>query len=60
MIAYIFPKYPENFALQPNYLLFYCNLPLKFAIFLKISYFLTVSIVFSVYKQNFTAKWYKN
>ena len=56
MIAYIFPKYPENFALQPNYLSFYCNLPVKFAIFLKIAYFLTVSIVLSVYKQNFMAK----
>ena len=33
-----------------------CNLPMKFAIFLKsIAYFLTVSFVFSVYKQNFMA-----
>ena len=32
------------------------NLPMKFAIFLKsIAYFLTVSFVFSVYKQNVMA-----
>ena len=29
------------------------NLPMKFAVFLKSSLLLTVSIVFSVYKQNF-------
>ena len=33
---------------------FCSNLPVKIAIFLKIAYFLTVSIVFSVYKQTFT------
>ena len=32
------------------------NLHMKFAIVLKIAYFLTISFVFSVYKQNFTAK----
>ena len=40
MIAYVFQKYPKYF----------CNLPVKFVIFLK-SNFLTVSVVFSVYKQ---------
>ena len=58
MIAYVFQKYPENFASQFTvpYLQFCSNLPAKFAIFL--AYLLTVSIAFSVYKQNFTA--YKN
>ena len=39
---------------QSNYLQFCCNLPVKFSIFIKSS--LTVSIVFSVYKQNFLAQ----
>ena len=40
----MFQKYPENFAFQ---LFIICsNLPLKFAIFLKRSLFLTVSNVF--------------
>ena len=54
MIAHVFQKYPENFAF---YLELCSNLPVKFAIFFKkVAYFLTVSIVFSVYKQNFTAR----
>ena len=52
-MACVFQKYPENLAFQ---LLIICyNLPLKFHIFL-ISTFLTVCIVFSVFKQNFTAQ----
>ena len=51
MIAYMFQKYHENFALQ---LFIICsNLPVKFAIFLKIAYFFTVPIVFFNYKQSF-------
>ena len=51
MIAYVFQKYPKNFAFQ---LFNFCgNLPVKNAILLKVAYFLTVSIVFSVYRQNF-------
>ena len=41
--------------LQFNYLSFRSNLPMKFAIFKKLVYFLTVSIVFFVYKQKFMA-----
>ena len=39
-----------------NCLWFCSNLPVKFAIFKKVAYCLTVSIVFPVYKQNFTAQ----
>ena len=50
------PKISWKFRI-PTIYNFCNNLPVKFAIFLKSSlpYFLTVSIVFSVYKQNFTA-----
>ena len=44
-------KITENFAF--NYLKFCCNLPVKFANFLKSSLLFTVSVVFSAYKQNF-------
>ena len=50
MIAYVFQKYPGNFVFQ---ITVYSNLPVKFAIFLKGSLILTVSVIFSVYKQNF-------
>ena len=55
MIAYVFQQYPENFAFQLFIILPY-NLPLKFTIFLKIAYFLTVSIVFSFFNQNFKTR----
>ena len=48
MIAYMFQTCPENFTFQLFLIL--RNLPLKFAIFL------TVSIVFFVYKQNITVQ----
>ena len=47
MIAYLFQKYPENFAFQVYIIC--SNLPVKFAIFL-------VSIVFFVNKQNVIAQ----
>ena len=46
----VFQKYVENFTFQ--LIIIYSNLPMKFAIFLKIACFLTVSFVISVYKQN--------
>ena len=49
----MFQKYPENFTFQ---LFIIYNLPTKFAIFLKSTLLLTVPIVFSFYKQNFTAQ----
>ena len=53
----MFQIYPENFAIQ---LFIICsNLPVKFAIFKKVAYFLTISIVFPVYKQNFTTQYLK-
>ena len=45
-MAYVFQKYPENFAFQ--LLIIWSNLPIKLTIFIS-AYFLTVSIVFSVY-----------
>ena len=49
MIAYVFQKYPENFAFQ-----FSSNFPMRFAIFLKSSlFFKSFYLFFSVYKQNF-------
>ena len=53
MIAYVFQKYPKNFAIL---LQFWSNLPVKFAIFLKIVYFLTVSTAFFVDKKIFWAQ----
>ena len=38
----------------------FCNLPEKFDIFLKVTYFLTVSIACFVYKQNFMAQYLKS
>ena len=49
MIAYVFQKYLENFRIATLY-----NLPVKFAVIL--AYFLIISFVFSIYKQNFTAQ----
>ena len=43
MAAYVFQNYPENREIICYFLK-------------KVAYFLTVSIVFSVYKQNFTAQ----
>ena len=41
----------------PTVYYFFSNLPVKSAYFLiKVAYFLGASIVFSVYKQNFTAQ----
>ena len=48
MVGYVFQKYLENFTFQLLVILSR-NLPVKFVIFLKVAYFLTVSIVFSVY-----------
>ena len=45
-MAYVFQKYPENFAFQ--LLIIWSNLHIKLTIFIS-AYFLTVSIVFSVY-----------
>ena len=53
MIAYVFQRYSEIFVLQ---LFIILDLPVKIAISLKTSLFLTVFIVFSVYKQNFMAQ----
>ena len=54
MIACVFQKYPE--ISHSNYLQCCSNLLVKFAIFKKVACFWTVSIVFSDYKQNFTAQ----
>ena len=59
MIAYVFQKHPENFAFRLFTILQYCNLPVKFDSFTLLYFsftYLTVSIVFAVYKQNFTAQ----
>ena len=49
MIAVVFQKYPENFAFPLFIVIYLWNV----LFFKKVAYFLTVSIVFSVYKQNF-------
>ena len=54
MIAYVFLKYGEIFALQLFITLQWRTV--NFSIFLKISLLLTGSIVLSVYKLNFTAQ----
>ena len=55
MIAYMFQKYPENLSFQ---LFIFAR---EICYFLKkVAYFLTVSIVFSVCKQKFTAKYLKS
>ena len=45
MIAYVFQKYPENVGFQLFMDLLFSE---------TVAYFLAVSFVFSVYKQNFT------
>ena len=61
MIAYVFQKHPENFAFGLFTILQYCNLPVKFDSLLYFSFtYLAVSIVFAVYKQNFTAQQFEN
>ena len=50
----MFQKHPENFASQVFLILQY--FALKICYFLKKSYFLTVSNVFSVFKQNLMAR----
>ena len=54
MIAYVFQKCPQNFAFQLFVVL--QKFTREICYFLKVAYFLTVSFVFSVYKQNFTAQ----
>ena len=55
MIASVFQKYSENFVFQLFIIL--QQFTREICYFLKkVVYFLTVSIVFSVYKQNFTAQ----
>ena len=41
-------------------MLFYCNFAANLLFSEKVAYILTVSIVFSVYKQNVTAQLHKN
>ena len=55
MIAQVFQKYPENFAFQ-LFIIFAVIYPWNLLFFKKVAHFLTVSIVFSVYKQNFAAQ----
>ena len=52
MIAYVFPTVPWKFLI-PTIYSFAVNYPWNLIPFLKVASFLTVSIVFSVYKQNF-------
>ena len=54
MLAYLFQNYPENFAFQLFIILQQFTRKIRY--FLKAAYFLTVSIVFSAYKQKFTAQ----
>ena len=55
MIVYVFQKHPENFAFQLFIILQKLTREICY-FFKKVVYFLTVSIVFSVYKQNFMAQ----
>ena len=55
MIAYVFQKYPENFASQLFIILELFTREICYFL-KKVAYFLAVSIVFSVDKQNFTAQ----
>ena len=48
-------KVPRKFHILSTYN-FAVVLHVKFVIFKKVAYFLTVSVVFSVYKQSFTAQ----
>ena len=55
MIAYVFQKYPENFTFQLFIILQLIYLQsLLFS--LKLVYFLTASVVFSIYKQTLILK----
>ena len=54
MIAYVFEKYPENFALQLFIVL--QQFTGEIAIFLKSNLLFNNFIIFSVYKKNFTAQ----
>ena len=54
MIAYAYQKHPENFEFQ--YYNFAAIYPWNLLFSKKVAYFLTFSIFFSVYKQNFTAQ----
>ena len=51
MIAYVFKKCPENFAFQLFTSLQYFTREIYYFL-KKVAFFLTVSIVFSVFKQN--------
>ena len=54
-IAYVFRTYPEKNFIQTiyNFVVIY---PWNFLFHLKVAYFLTVSIAFSICKQIFTAQ----
>ena len=54
MITYMFQKYSEYFALQLFIILQSLTHEIPVLFSLKVAYFLIVSIVFSLYKQNFT------
>ena len=54
LIAYVFQKYPESFTFQ-LFIIFHL-FPREIYHFLNEQTFLTIVIVFSVYKQNFTEK----
>ena len=56
MIAYVFQKYSEYFGFDNSAVI---DL-LKLLVSWKLAYFLIVSIVFFVYKQNFMAQYIKN
>ena len=53
-MAHGFQKYPKNFAFA--FYNFAVTGPWNLLFSQKVAYFLTISIVFSVYKQNFTAQ----
>ena len=55
MIAYVFQKYVENFAYQLIHNFAVIN-QWNLLFSKEVAYSLTVSIAFSVYKQNFTAQ----
>ena len=51
MLAYVFEKYPLSFTFQ-LFIIFAVIYPWNLLFSLKIAYFLTVSTLFSLYKQN--------
>ena len=55
MIACLFQKYPETFAFQLFIILQYFNREICYFL-KKVTYYLTISLVFAFYKQNFTAR----